>query len=130
MEKILLEEKHLALFEQGNKIYVNDDECYMNYPYWIKIIKKDIDTGRILCEIYNKTELPIKKGYKKGGLQASKYIISKADGSEIDPDAWYFVLRVDDDPHAQKAAIAYAQSVEGENPLLAKELIEQVRSYQ
>jgi len=130
MERILIEKRDLALFKQGNKICVDDDECYMNYPYWIRIIKKDPDTGRMLCEIYNKTELPIKKGYKKGGLQKSKYIISKDDGSEVDPEAWYFVLRVDKDPHAQKAAIAYAQSVEEDNPLLAKELMEQVRLYE
>ncbi len=128
MEKIDLTAEQLALIKTGNMIQTDDSTIYLNYPYWIRPLGQP-EYGITRCEKYIKAELPIKKGYKKGGLQASKYIISKTDGSEVDPDAWYFVLRVDDDPHAQKAAIAYAQSVEKDNPILAKELIEQVRLY-
>ncbi len=36
-----------------------------------------------------------------------------------DPNATYFVLRLDEDPHARVAAVAYAQSIQAENPQLA-----------
>lgn len=51
-----------------------------------------------------------------------KYHITKADGAECDPNAEYFVLRVDKDPHARKALRAYADSVESENPDFASHL--------
>lgn len=41
----------------------------------------------------------------------SKYNVSKVDGSKVDPEAIYFVLRLDTDPHARKAAEAYADSL-------------------
>lgn len=37
-----------------------------------------------------------------------KYIINKADGGDVDPDAIYFVLRLDTDEAARKAALLYA----------------------
>ena len=52
-----------------------------------------------------------------------KYIIQKSDGSKIDPDAKYFVLRVDTDKHAKKALLAYVNSVKEENPKLARDMI-------
>lgn len=51
-----------------------------------------------------------------------KYVIAKADGSPVDPDAVYFVLRLDTDPHAEVAAEAYATSIESENSSLAQGL--------
>jgi len=51
-----------------------------------------------------------------------KYVITKADGSPVDPEAVYFVLRLDTDPHAEKAAETCAASVESENPDLASDL--------
>lgn len=51
-----------------------------------------------------------------------KYRIEKADGSEVDPAAQYFVLRLDKDHHARVAIAAYGQSVEIENPVLASEI--------
>lgn len=51
-----------------------------------------------------------------------KYTITKADGSPTDRDAEYFVLRLDKDKHARKAVMAYADSVESENPVFAKDL--------
>lgn len=40
----------------------------------------------------------------------------------VDTDAVYFVLRLDTDPHARKAAFAYAKSVERENPKFARDI--------
>lgn len=58
-----------------------------------------------------------------------KYLIHKADGSAVDPDADYFVLRLDKDLHARQAATAYAFSVRQENPALAKDILDKVESY-
>lgn len=52
-----------------------------------------------------------------------KYHITKMDGSPMNPDAVYFVLRLDTDPHAEKAVKTYATSVEEENPELASDLL-------
>ena len=52
----------------------------------------------------------------------SKYIIGKADGSRVDPDADYFVLRIDKDKHARKALKAYADSIKEENPRLSEDI--------
>jgi hypothetical protein len=50
-----------------------------------------------------------------------KYKIEKRDGS-TDPNAEYFVLRIDKDPHARFAAYAYADVCEKDNSLLADDL--------
>lgn len=63
--------------------------------------------------------------YKEGGWE-DKYIISKSDGSPVDENAIYFVLRLDTDIHARRAALAYAASVQAENPLFAREIREKV----
>lgn len=55
-----------------------------------------------------------------------KYNIEKSDGSPMDPEADYFVLRLDKDPHARKAADAYAKSVARENPTLANDLRQRI----
>jgi len=44
---------------------------------------------------------------RKSGLYG-KYIIQKADGSPVDPEADYFILRLDADPVARIAALEYA----------------------
>lgn len=59
--------------------------------------------------------------YKKGGYE-KKYIISKANGKPTDPNADYFVLRLDKDPHSHKALIAYMESVREDNEELANDL--------
>lgn len=51
-----------------------------------------------------------------------KYTIEKADGSKIDPEACYFVLRLDTDRAARKAMGQYARSVRRENPELADQI--------
>ncbi len=69
--------------------------------------------------------------FRNTGL-INKYVISKRDGSEMDPNAEYFVLRVDphepDDPnhyHAcMMALIEYAYTIEPHLPQLSKELKE------
>ena len=40
-----------------------------------------------------------------------KYTVIKANGEPIDPDAQYFVLRIDTDKHARVALEAYADSI-------------------
>jgi hypothetical protein len=51
-----------------------------------------------------------------------KYKIEKANGDLIDPDAQYFILRLDTDVHARVATLAYAKSCNEENPDLAQDL--------
>lgn len=63
----------------------------------------------------------MKTNYKNGGL-IEKYIITKKDGSPTNPDSDYFVLRLDKDPHAQKAILRYAESVRVDNPQLADDI--------
>jgi len=58
-----------------------------------------------------------------------KYMIAKVDGSPVDPAADYFVLRLDTDPHARVAALAYARSVKTDNVELAKDLALLVYAY-
>jgi len=45
---------------------------------------------------------------------------------EVDPNAEYFILRIDTDPHARVALKAYADSVEQDNPQFAKDIREQL----
>lgn len=63
----------------------------------------------------------MKTNYKNGGL-VKKYVITKSDGSPTNPNADYFVLRLDKDPHAQKAIMKYAESVRVDNPQLADDI--------
>lgn len=65
---------------------------------------------------------------RKKGLYG-KYIISKSDGSEVDPKAQYFVLRLDenqkDENHlraCRKAIKIYAKEIERTLPFLAQDL--------
>ena len=44
----------------------------------------------------------------------NKYKIEKADGSPVDPNAIYFVLRLDTDVAAREAAIFYATLIQNE----------------
>lgn len=60
--------------------------------------------------------------FKEGGFH-QKYIISKTNGNPIDPEAEYFLLRFDKDPHALKALYAYAKSVQSDNPQLYEDLM-------
>jgi hypothetical protein len=53
-----------------------------------------------------------------------KYKIEKADGSPVDPEAVYFVLRVDTDAAARTALRAYCRAIKDTNRQLARELCE------
>lgn len=58
-----------------------------------------------------------------------KYVIAKTDGSSVDSNAHYFVLRLDTDPAARTAALAYADACERSNPELAAGLRRVVRKF-
>lgn len=51
-----------------------------------------------------------------------KYHIEKTDGTPVDPNASYFVLRIDKDIHAARAAMAYAKSCADTNVRLSDDL--------
>ena len=51
-----------------------------------------------------------------------KYVIKKRDGSEVDPEAIYFVLRLDKDFTARKVTWAYAHEIYDSNPELSEDL--------
>jgi hypothetical protein len=59
-----------------------------------------------------------------------KYEIQKSDGTPVDPEAQYFVLRLDTDPAARHAALMYASYIGGSDPEFAKELREWVSECQ
>lgn len=59
-----------------------------------------------------------------------KYTVVKNDGSMTDSDADYFVLRLDTDPHAREAALAYAKSVQSENPHLAMDIFSRITAHE
>jgi len=50
------------------------------------------------------------------------YLIFTGNLVDVDEDAEYFVLRIDKDPHARAALMAYIISVEDENGVLAGDL--------
>lgn len=60
-------------------------------------------------------------GYEHDGWK-TKYKITKLSGKPLDPKAEYFVLRLDKDPHARKAALAYAKSVRQDNQRFAGDI--------
>ena len=76
------------------------------------------------------------ENYKKGGYERRYHIqkIKKGKGESFfndpnpdyleptSPNADYFVLRLDKDPHAQKALIAYMESVRKDNEQFANDL--------
>lgn len=126
-KKIKLTDDQFKLLKTGN-IIDNGEETYYNWPYWVKKNGRD-EEGNQLFDIYARSEIPgIEQGYKKGGLK-DKYEIRKTNGKPIDPETWYFLLNCYKDIHAQKAALAYADSVKEDNPVLADELRNKIRSY-
>ena len=64
---------------------------------------------------------PVANGYLKDRLH-DKYVVTKVDGSPTDPDAEYFVLRIDRDPFARLATRKYAALIRSVNPDLADDL--------
>jgi transcriptional regulator with XRE-family HTH domain len=57
-----------------------------------------------------------------------KYRVSKTDGTAADPDADYFVLRLDEDPAARHAALQYAAVTVDED--LARDLVARLLGYE
>ena len=53
-----------------------------------------------------------------------KYVVTKANGEDVDPDAQYFVLRVDTDSDASWAVRDYAELIDEKDPELSKQIIE------
>ena len=51
-----------------------------------------------------------------------KYVIAKRDGTPLDPQACYFVLRLDTDPCARDAARKYLELIKDQAPQLARDL--------
>ena len=71
------------------------------------------------------------KGYLIGGWR-EKYFIAKQVHDDAgamtgitftDPDALYFVMRYDEDPHARVAMEAYSDSVWQDNPVFADDIM-------
>src|SRR3990172_4091387 len=117
MNKLKLSPDQFKIFELGNKITTPEAE-YCQFPYWLK--KNGVE-GEYEC--LTKDQIPgLNSNHKRGGLESNKYIIQKTDGTEIDPQAFYFVLRLDKDPHAREAALTYAKSVAKENIKLSLDL--------
>ena len=57
-----------------------------------------------------------------------KYTIEKKDGI-TDPNADYFVLRLDTDPHARIALKAYADSIRSQNRNLSMDIYKKLANY-
>jgi hypothetical protein len=66
---------------------------------------------------------------EKQGL-FNKYVVTKADGSPVDLEAEYFVLRLDTDGAAREALACYAEHIYGTNPALADELWQKLEGYE
>ena len=49
------------------------------------------------------------------GLDKEKYIVTKSDDSPVDPEAQYFILRIDKDPLARMALKLYARLIRNKN---------------
>jgi len=58
-----------------------------------------------------------------------KYIISKTSGEPVDPEAHYFVLRLDTDKFARRAAFKYAVCIMDENPEFFRDIIATIKKY-
>jgi len=125
--KVTVNENIINFLKSGQTIE-KGDEKYINYPYWLRV-EEETEKG-IVCSRFTRNQIHNQSTYKQGGLMVNKYKISKSNGEDVDPNAWYFVLRVDKDPHAQVAAKAYAESVKEENPTLSKELLDAIIKYE
>lgn len=116
------------------------------WPNWELVILYSIMIGQILFAVvlfifFDIIEDPfdeesdVDNVHSIGLMKPGPYIIYKRDGSPVDQDAEYFVLRLDlngDDPEHTKAcriAInAYAMNISHHLPLLAKDLMDKYGS--
>jgi len=130
MNKMKISNSQLELLKTGHTIEDGVDSYY-HFPFWVKPIDFNPDNEGHVVEVLTRNQIPgIQSSYKQGGLHVNKYNISKRNGEDVDPNAWYFVLRIDKDPHARKAAMEYAKSVGPENPKLALELMDALTRYE
>ncbi len=115
------------ILERAKKALIDDDMTYEDYDECISLLIAEVERLRSLNESLmengndlrtrcQKAEARIKEleatkerlqSAPKSGLYG-KYIIQKADGSPVDPEADYFILRLDADPVARIAALEYA----------------------
>lgn len=58
---------------------------------------------------------------ERAGLYG-KYIIEKADGSPMNPEAEYLVLRLDNDETCRRAALAWSGFIQDRQPELAADI--------
>lgn len=63
-------------------------------------------------------------GFNVLGIGLPYEVVGKTDGMALDPEAQYFVFRVDDDPCASIALLEYARNCIVVNPVLANDLEE------
>lgn len=66
--------------------------------------------------------------HRRRGLDHRKYRVERTDGKPGLPDDRFFVLRYSKDPHAAVATLAYAEAVAATHPLLAADLLFELRS--
>jgi len=79
------------------------------------------------CPAYLKIQTIMANSKKGGIVPGGKYIIQKTDGTPVEESAWYFLLRIDKDPHARVGLLAYIESVRSVNPELAFDLEAQLK---
>lgn len=109
-----------------------DITLFSKYPDLEKQFDK-IESGiQWLYQFIANGDFKRKSDWRKKGLE-QKYEIEKSDGSFVDPDAQYFVLRLDGGElhhYACREAIrTYASIIQTENPKFAVELKEWVDEY-
>lgn len=69
-------------------------------------------------------------GYRIGGFE-DRFCVTRRDGKAINPEARYLVLDYSGrDPHALVAIRAYVDSIRGDNPVMADDLIAALASPQ
>lgn len=97
------------------------------FPHSIDVSFELINMG-FVAYLREEYSIPSKPSSDDDGLY-NKYIVTKRDGSPVDPDAFYFVLRLDTDMAAREAALCYANARATEMPLLAQDITATVMFY-
>jgi len=128
-----LERKEKAMEERQNKMLEEQfvKTAKENAPILSKQLDKDLNElakeqeKQVIEDIdeYKKEEpavFPDKPGNGTMKNLCDKYTVTKKDGP-TDPNAVYFVLRIDKDPYAREALVAYASSINFVNRSLAND---------
>lgn len=100
------------------------------------VLQLDVDGQRVALDVSawaDKLRVELNKHQRRDGPEPTglyrKYRVEKTDGSPVDRNAQYLVLRIDTDEHARKAALAYAKAVRSGNEDLATEITSWVRTH-